>query len=564
MCYHITYIVKKGRGSAVKLLARLKKTLNAQLVTLSVMVIVLTVLIAMGSSLWLNLRSSHQMMDRSMMDVAYLLARTQDVRGLLEGGGDQSVTALLQQVVRRVNDLDVAVVIDTEGSMLAGASTRGGLQGVLQPDPDQTEPVFLQEGETGDGMERCACAKVFDQEGNLRGYAVVGVYMRSVYWMVAGTVLQYLLIAAVALCIGGFWARRLARYIKSELAGYEPEDLYRLMVQRADIWDALEEGVMAIDENERIIYLNAAAKQMLELSVDEAVGQPLHQVYSASILDRVLHSGKAEYNVPLKSLVHVKILADRMPIVKNGRTVGAVAIFRNRTEMVRLAEDLTGVNHVVEALRANTHEFMNKLHVILGLLQLEEYKEAERYVLELTKVRAQSMGGITGRIQEPAVAALLIGKLSRAQELRVVFRLDAFSHYPHGSRCLPTDAMISVLGNLIENAFDSFKNVADGAVREVEVCIQEEAQGLLICVEDTGCGIPPKVQQRMFEQGFSTKGQGRGTGLALVQSIVQAYGGDVRVESVVGLGTTFTIHIPPQEENTEDKQEKEERDCTRL
>ena len=447
--------------------------------------------------------------------------------------------------------------------MLAGASTRGGLQGVVQPDPAQTEPVFLQEGETENGMERCACAKVFDGEGNLLGYAVVGVYMRSVYRMVAETVLQYLVIAAVALCIGGFWARRLARYIKSELAGYEPEDLYRLMVQRADIWDALEEGVMAIDENERIIYLNAAAKQMLELPVDEAVGQPLHQVYPASTLDRVLHSGKAEYNVPLKSLVHVKILADRMPIVKNGRTVGAVAIFRNRTEMVRLAEDLTGVNHVVEALRANTHEFMNKLHVILGLLQLEEYKEAERYVLELTKVRAQSMGGITGRIQEPAVAALLIGKLSRAQELRVVFRLDASSHFPHGSRCLPIDAMISVLGNLIENAFDSFKNVADGAVREVEVCIQEEAQGLLICVEDTGCGIAPKVQQRMFEQGFSTKGEGRGTGLALVQSIVQAYGGDVRVESVVGLGTTFTIHIPPQEENTEDKQEKEERDCTR-
>lgn len=169
---------------------------------------------------------------------------------------------------------------------------------------------------------------------------------------------------------------------------------------------------------------------------------PLHQVYPESTLDRVLHSGKAEYNVPLKSMVHVKILADRMPIVKNGRTVGAVAIFRNRTEMVRLAENLTGVNHVVEALRANTHEFMNKLHVILGLLQLEEYKEAERYVLELTKVRAQSVGGITGRIQEPAVAALLIGKLSRARSCRVVFRLDPSSHYPHGSRCLPTDAMI--------------------------------------------------------------------------------------------------------------------------
>ena len=82
------------------------------------------------------------------------------------------------------------------------------------------------------------------------------------------------------------------------------------MVQRADIWDALEEGVLAIDESERIIYLNAAARQMLELPVGEAAGQPLHQVYPESTLDRVLHSGKAEYNVPLKSMVHVKILAD--------------------------------------------------------------------------------------------------------------------------------------------------------------------------------------------------------------------------------------------------------------
>ena len=165
----------------MKWLSRLKKTLNAQLVTLSVALIVITVLIAMGSSLWLNLQSSHQMMDRNMLDVAYLLARTQDVRGLLEGGGDQSVTGLLRQVVRRVSDLDVAVVIDPNGNLVAGASTRSGLLGVVQPDPNQTEPVFLQEGETQDGMERCACAKVFDEEGNLLGYAVVGVYMRSVY-----------------------------------------------------------------------------------------------------------------------------------------------------------------------------------------------------------------------------------------------------------------------------------------------------------------------------------------------------------------------------------------------
>ena len=110
--------------------------------------------------------------------------------------------------------------------------------------------------------------------------------------------------------------------------------------------------------------------------------------------------------------------------------------------------------------------------------------------------------------------------------------------------------MISLLGNLIENAFDSFKNVPTGAQREVEVCIVEDEKGLLVCVEDSGCGIPPRVQERMFQQGFSTKGEGRGTGLALVQDIVDIYGGTLRVESVVGLGSTFTIYVPAQGEES--------------
>ncbi len=534
----------------MKWFQRIKHTLNAQLVTLSVLGISLTLALTLGANLWLNLRSNHQLMDRSMTDIAGVLSKTEDVRGVLEGRGEPgALSALLQQVAAQVQDLDVVAVLDESGGMVAVGSGKGSGQDMRLPPLDGTEgDLFLREGESEDGMERCAYAKVYGENGQLLGFVAVGVYMRSVYQTVALTVVQYLLIALVVVSLGGFLARWLARYIKSELQGYEPQAFQQVMMQRQDIWDALEEGVLAIDDQANVVYLNKAAREMLQLPEGDPTGKPLRETYPASTLDRVLRSGKAEYNVPLVTQPGIKILADRMPIRKGGKTMGAVAIFRNRTEVTRLAEDLTGVRHVVDALRANTHEFMNKLHVILGLLQLEEYKEAERYVLELTKTRAQSMGGITGRIQESAVAALLIGKLSRAQELRVVFKLDPASRLPHESRCLPEDAIISVLGNLIENAFDSFKNVASGALREVDVClIEEEDKGLLIAVEDTGCGIPPKVQQRMFQQGFSTKGEGRGTGLALVWNIVQAYGGTLRVESVPGMGTTFTINIPVQE-----------------
>ena len=528
-----------------------RTTLSSQLVTLSVLGIIIALLLAMGSTLWLNLSNNHELLDQNMKDVASVLSKNEMVRDLLTSKQNApSVNILLQDLTREITNLDVVALTDSNGKILVASSCRNGIPENFSCFTKELEkdPIF-RVNEEQSRYRRSARAKVYSDQGELVGYVVVGVYMRSVYHMMGWTILQYVVIASVTVTIGGCLAHRLAEHIKNELEGYEPKVFHNMMVQRGQIWDALEEGVMAIDSDENLIYVNAAARNMLCLPDEEVSGRPLHEVYPASTLDQVLHSGKPEYNVPLKSLLHAKVIADRMPVLKDGKIVGAVAIFRNRTEMTRMAEDLTGVRHVVEALRANTHEFMNKLHVILGLLQLKEYDEAEQYVLDLTKVRTQSMGGITERIQESAVAALLIGKLSSAQEQQVVFKLNSSSYFPKGSRCLPVDAMISLLGNLIENAFDSFRYVPPGAVREVEVYVrEEEKKGLVLCVEDTGRGMSEKVQQRIFERGFSTKGKDRGTGLALVQSIVQAYSGEIRVESVPGMGSTFTITIPPQED----------------
>lgn len=147
-------------------------------------------------------------------------------------------------------------------------------------------------------------------------------------------------------------------------------------------------------------------------------------IYPRSTIARVMQTGKSEYNISLESIKHVSVISDRMPLWRDGEIEGAIAIFRNRTEVTRLAQDLTGVQHIVEALRAYTHEFTNKLHVILGLLQLGENRQAEEYVLRLTKTRAHSISYISERIQEPSVAALLIGKSYRAAELGIRFVLD--------------------------------------------------------------------------------------------------------------------------------------------
>lgn len=372
---------------------------------------------------------------------------------------------------------------------------------------------------------------------------MAGLYLRSYHRTVLRVLLSYLLITLFALGIGSLLSVRFSERVKRELLGYEPDAFRQLFLQRMDILDALDEGLMAIDEHSTITYMNRAAADILKIEVKDALGQPLKTVYPRSTMARVLQTEKSEYNISLESIKHVSVISDRMPLWRDGKIEGVIAIFRNRTEVTRLAQDLTGVQHIVGALRAYTHEFTNKLHVILGLLQLGEYKQAEDYVLRLTQTRAHSIGYISERIREPSVAALLIGKAYRAAELGIRFVLDPASKLHGDGQYLPVSSLITILGNLTENAFDALRDAPENAQKEVTVSIREGEHGMLISVDDSGAGIAADRLDRIFERGFSTKGEGRGTGLSLVKETVDAFHGTIRVESEPGIGSSFIITV---------------------
>ena len=527
------------------------QTLYQQIRRVSVLGILVAMILATGAGLWLSLAQEQRMRDDTLtaavQAAAYALA--------LDGHSDaQQLQEYTLRTVEGIEGVDLFAVYDAQGrpvyyadivSGQAGSAELPALDAELCRRLAQSGEVLLDDAETPLGADHCAVTAVRGADGAVTGYVLAGLYLRSIRTMALRTLGVFVGIGLAALGVGTLLSLQLARRIKSGLLGYEPDAFRDLFLRRMELLDALDEGLLAIDRDAHILYINRAAAEMLSFDKDAVLGRPLAEVYPQSTIPQVLRTQKAEYNVSLESLRHVRILSDRMPVWRDGRIVGAVAIFRNRTEVARLARELTGVQHIVEAMRAYTHEFMNKLHVILGLLQLGEAKRAEEYVLQLTQTRALSTRQISACIAEPSVAALLIGKSCRAAELGVRLTLDPASHLDADPRCLPAPAMITVLGNLIENAFDAFAQTPGRTLHEVSVSVREGEQGLILSVDDNACGMSDEVRRHLFERGATSKGKGHGTGLYLVKQIVDAYHGDIRVESTRGVGSSFVITFRP-------------------
>ena len=529
-----------------------RPSIRSQLMWLSLVIVVVSIALSLAGTLFLTLRSEQAALDGNLINSASILSQVPLIQEALQGElSEEDLAAYLDETIRHTSDIDLILVGNTEkkllyvpdhdliGTTYTGTAQEQALLGAAPYTSNETGPM---------GSDHSAYAPVRDSSGQVIGFVIVGVYFRSMALVSLRLAAQLLAVGVVAAALGCLLALRLSQRIKRSLLGYEPDAFARRFHQREDILDALEEGILAIDGAKNVIFLNTAAAEMLSLDPNDVLGKPLHEVYPRSTLDRILRTGQAEYNVSMSSLKDIRVLADRLPLYEDGRLAGAVSIFRNRTELTRLADDLTGVRHMVDAMRAYTHEFMNKLHVILGLLQIGQPERAQEYIMDTTQTQRKGVSRIMNQIHQSSVAALLVGKTSRANELGIRLTLDRESTLSEESPWLPPDAYVTILGNLIENAIEGLNQSRSGS-KEITVSIRESEESLLLCVEDTGPGIPAELQQTLFQRGATTKGKGRGTGLSLVWEVTEAYHGQIRVESESGVGTSFFLSFCREEES---------------
>ncbi|HEV7664161.1 MAG TPA: sensor histidine kinase, partial [Chloroflexota bacterium] len=403
--------------------------------------------------------------------------------------------------------------------------------------PLRGESVVAQEnGSLGRSIR--AKVPIRDMTGNVIGAVSVGILAERVQDRLASHLAELTGTAAVALLLGTGVSFLLARHIKGQMLGLEPGQIAALFEQREAMLHGIREGVVAVDRAGQITVVNDEARRLLKLPLG-IDGWPVRELIPDSGLPRVLRSGKAEPDQSTQ-LNGRRIVVSRIPVRIRGKLVGAIATFRDQTELEELARELQGARSYADTLRAQAHEFANKLHTIVGLLELGWHEQAIAFISQATREQQEWIDELPARIADPELVALLVGKASVASERGITFSVSARSKLTSAGGL--GGALATITGNLVDNAFDA---VEGQPRREVTVRIRERDNSIHVEVRDSGPGVPRTLLARVFESGFSTKANGRvprGLGLALVKRLAMEQGGEVSVRN--DGGAVFAVRLP--------------------
>ncbi|OEU86429.1 histidine kinase [Streptomyces abyssalis] len=402
-------------------------------------------------------------MDRALAIAQTTAARPEFAHRLATGPGPSAEGPVQRRAeqIRKATGAGYVVVLDTRGIRWSHPEPRRVGRHV-STDPGAAlaghEVRHIDEGTLG----RSARGKVplRDEHGEVVGAVSVGIAYEGVRERLLEAVPELLAYAGGALAVGVLASLLVSRRLQRQTHDLAFSDISSLLDEREAMLHGIREGVVALDADGRIRLVNDEAQRLLELSPEDT-GRPLAEVLGPGRTADVLCGSVTGADLLTVSGGRV-LVANRMPTGDGG----AVATFRDRTELELLGRELDGSRGLIDALRAQDHEHANRMHLLLGLLQLEQYEEAAAYLSEAVGVQRATAEQIAERVEDPLLAALLVGKATVAAERGVALRLTADTRLP--DRLVDPRELATVLGNLVDNALDAAAGSADALV-EVEL-----------------------------------------------------------------------------------------------
>ncbi|PRB39493.1 histidine kinase [Arthrobacter sp. MYb23] len=407
-------------------------------------------------------------------------------------------------------------------------------------------------------------APVLDPEGNVKALVAAGVTVRTVDTDVAERLGVIGIIALVVLFFGSVASWLLGRYLRSVTRGWGPEQLAQLFAYYESVLHSVREGVILIDTHGKAVMYNDQAAELLGLAPSDADRSPdaapkLADLPFDGSLRALFESGRPAHDE--SHLTGSRILVVNQapavgPVPERSRQkpaiYGTVATIRDRTEIESLGTELQTMKTLSDALRAQTHEHANRLHMIVSLLELGRTPQALDFATKDLELSQQLTDDMVASVDEPVMSALVMGKAAEAHErgVELVVRTSGSA----GVRGLEIQDLVTILGNLLDNAIDAA--AAGEFPRKVELEVDAEAAAVEFTVRDSGGGIDPGSIDDVLQYGFSTKSpagsprgsHGRGVGLALVRQAVERLNGTMTISNPGGAQFHVVLPAPAPEE----------------
>ncbi|OLS34329.1 sensor histidine kinase [Bacillus sp. MRMR6] len=522
--------------------SKLPMSLQTKIISINILNTIIIIFVFVVISLVIEYKEVEKQMGNQALQLAIAISSMPSVTSSLEAEDPSKLLQPLINKIRRETGAEFIVIGDKEGIRYAhpddtkiGLPMVGGDNGLALKGE-----FYISKAKGSLGKSIRGKGPILNAEGQIIGVVSVGFLMSDLREVTIQRGKVIGLISLIVVVIGMIISYLLARNIRSTTLGLDPHEMTSLYLERNAILYSIKEGIISVDKHGYITMINQSAKNLLDVKED-IVHKKIETILPNTGVYNVLETGKPDRDHEI-TLRNKRIIINRTPIIEDNQVIGVVSTFRDKTEVNKMLETLTEVKKYSEDLRAQTHEFSNKLYVLSGLLQLQKYDEAIEMIQAESSAHEIQNKIIFEQINDPKIQALLLGKLGRASEKKIRFIIDNNCSIGTLPKHIVYSDVISIIGNLIDNAFDAIEGRRDGEVTFFAIDVGDD---LVIEVYDNGHGIPEHGLNKIFKTGYSTKGEkNRGFGLAIVQQVVENLNGTIEVQSQLGNGTILSIYLP--------------------
>lgn len=506
-------------------------SLAGQIVALQIAIIV--VVVSAGSALALleSRRTSDAAAQQLLTGIVTALADAPSTAAALQTGRATDALQPVTEAVRAQTGIAFITIMAPDGTRFTHTDPRqigGHYLGSTAPAlRGQTFTEFYT-GTLGRSVR--TVAPVRDSSGRVLGLVAAGITETTLTarWRHQMPVIAAIGLAALVLSLAGTWFIR--RRLLRQTHGLRPDQL-RVMYEHHDaVLHSVSEGLLVLERGS-VALVNDEARRLLALPPGPVARTDLPEFLCAA-------------DPGVRDEVHVTddrvLVVNRSPV--SGTPGSEVVTIRDRTELQSALGELTSLKVLTDSLRAQGHEAANKLHTVITMVELGRTSDAVAFATDELELSQRLVDRLSSEVREPALVALLLGKNAQAHERGIEFSVTADSQLPSDTSHLPLSGaeMVTVLGNLIDNAMDA----CDRDEPWVEVTVQcEPSSALLLRVADSGLGMDPRTFEMAMRRGYSTKSMpGHGLGLALVAQVVKRHGGTLSAD--ISYGSVVTVTIP--------------------